>query len=345
MSGSGLDVGGKSSSQRIASLDGLRTLSIVMVLFGHLWGTNGFPKNVVTEALAQYAHLGVQVFFVISGFLITTLLLREHKSTGRIDLYAFYRRRMFRIFPAAFFYITVMAIVARPGYLWWAYTYLMCYAGDGRPWLLGHLWSLSVEEQFYMVWPLALITWFSRRATVAIAVFLLAPVARLVFWQFGMHSIDEYFPAVADSLAAGCLLAFWIDKVRERGRWLTHPVVFTVLGMAVLAIPFMFPRLRLYILFGGVAPVLIALFLFAAVERADWFLNNRVMYAGGALSYSAYLWQQAFLNRNLHAWWTSFPVNLLLAFAAAAGSYFVVEKPFLKLGHRTKQRSVARVNT
>ena len=207
MSGSGLDVGGKSSSQRIASLDGLRTLSIVMVLFGHLWGTNGFPKNAVTEALAQYAHLGVQVFFVISGFLITTLLLREHKSTGRIDLYAFYRRRMFRIFPAAFFYITVMAIVARPGYLWWAYTYLMCYAGDGRPWLLGHLWSLSVEEQFYMVWPLALITWFSRRATVAIAVFLLAPVARLVFWQFGMHSIDEYFPAVADSLAAGCLMA------------------------------------------------------------------------------------------------------------------------------------------
>ena len=151
------------SDKRIPSLDGLRTISIAMVFFGHLYGTAGYPKNAVTEYLAQYAHVGVQVFFVISGFLITSLLKRERERTGRINFGNFYLRRTLRIFPAAFFYITVVAIVAHPGYLAFAYTYMMCYAGQGRPWLLGHLWSLSVEEQFYLLWPLAVAFAFSKR--------------------------------------------------------------------------------------------------------------------------------------------------------------------------------------
>ena len=161
----------------------------------------------MTLLLTHYAHFGVQAFFVISGFLITTLLLKERSATGRIDLLAFYRRRTLRIFPACFLYVSVVALVGHIGYLGYAYSYTMCYAGQGRPWLLGHLWSLSVEEQFYLLWPFVLALAFTLHRLVAIAVVLAAPIARLVFWDYGLRDIDEYFPAVADSIAAGCLLA------------------------------------------------------------------------------------------------------------------------------------------
>src|ERR1700724_1408201 len=175
---------GVMSSHRVPSLDGLRTISISFVLLGHLYGTAGYPRNKLTLLLTYYAHFGVQVFFVVSGFLITTLLLKERDRTGRIDLLAFYRRRTFRIFPACFFYVTAMAVVAWPlGYLGYAYSYTMCYAGQGRPWLLGHLWSLSVEEQFYLLWPFALALAFSMRRRVAIVVMFAAPIARLTFWH------------------------------------------------------------------------------------------------------------------------------------------------------------------
>jgi peptidoglycan/LPS O-acetylase OafA/YrhL len=317
------------ADRRIPSLDGLRAISICMVFLGHLYGTTNYPKNALTHFLNEYAHAGVQIFFVISGFLITTLLLREREKTGRIDFFAFYRRRTLRIFPAAFFYITVVAVVAHPGYLGYAYSYMMCYAGQGRPWLLGHLWSLSVEEQFYLIWPFVLAFGFSRKERIGLIALLLAPIARLIFWQFGMHDIDEYFPAVADSLVAGCLLAFYKPILQRRCMWLTQPLVFLVLAALTVSIPFMLPRVRMQIFLGGLPPIIIALFIFVAIERRDWVLNNRVTYALGVLSYSLYLWQQAFLNRASTQWWTAFPVNILLTFACAVGSYYIVERPFL----------------
>jgi peptidoglycan/LPS O-acetylase OafA/YrhL len=304
-------------------------LSIGLVLLGHLYGTANYPKNAETHFLAGFAHLGVQIFFVISGFLITTLLLKERERTGRISLPLFYLRRTLRIFPAAFFYITVVALIAHPGYLGYAYTYTMCYASQARPWVLGHLWSLSVEEQFYLVWPAALVLGFAYRRQVGVAVFFLAPLARLLFWISGRHEIDEYFPAVADSLMMGCLLAMCQETLRTRIRWLTHPAVFGVLGLLTLFSEHLLPRVRLQIFFGGLVPLIITLFLFSAMERADGFLNNRVTGFLGVLSYSLYLWQQPFLNRNSHQWWTAFPLNLLLAFACAVASYYLVERPFL----------------
>lgn len=320
------------NDKRIPSLDGLRTISIALVFLGHLYGTAGYPRNGVTAFLSEFAHLGVQIFFVISGFLITSLLLKERQKTGHIDFFAFYRRRTLRIFPAAFFYITVIAIATHPGYLAYAYSYLMCYAGQGRPWLLGHLWSLSVEEQFYLIWPFALAFNFSRRRQVGFVAMLIAPLARFTFWHFGMRDIDEYFPAVADSLVAGCLLAFYRPRLQEkRYSWLTHPLVFLLLGLLTASIPFMLFRVRLQIFLGGVPPIIIALFIFVAIERRDWFLNNKVTYALGVLSYSLYLWQQPFLNRNSTGWWTAFPVNILLVGGCAVGSYYVVERPFLRM--------------
>ena len=324
-------------TRTIPSLDGMRAVSIVLVLLGHLYGTAHYPRNAFTHYIGHFAHLGVQIFFVISGFLITTLLLKEKTQTGSIDLVQFFFRRSFRIFPAAFFYVTVVAVIARPGYLAYAYTYTMCYASQARPWLLGHLWSLSVEEQFYLLWPAALVFAFRWRRSVAYIVLLFAPLVRFGCWELGRRNIDEYFPAVADNLMMGCLLAFYLDRMRQRAMWLRHPAVFAALGLLIVFSGNILSRVRLQIFLGGLVPLAIALFLFAAMERQDWLLNHPVTRAVGVLSSSIYLWQHPLLNRTSHQWWAEFPLNVVLAVVAGAISYWIVERPFLRLFHSWKR--------
>jgi peptidoglycan/LPS O-acetylase OafA/YrhL len=96
----------------LPSLDGLRAISIALVLLGHLSGTRGFVK--VDPGIGDYAHLGVVVFFVISGFLITRLMILERKREGRVSLNLFYARRALRLFPAAYTFIACVCL------LWWA---------------------------------------------------------------------------------------------------------------------------------------------------------------------------------------------------------------------------------
>jgi peptidoglycan/LPS O-acetylase OafA/YrhL len=91
------------------SLDGLRAVSIFLVLLGHLGGTRGFAR--LDLRIGDYAHLGVVVFFVISGFLITRLLLSEHEQKGRISLKRFYARRALRLFPAAYAFIACVSLL------------------------------------------------------------------------------------------------------------------------------------------------------------------------------------------------------------------------------------------
>src|ERR1022692_1614180 len=93
-----------SPANRIPSLDGLRAMSILFVIVGHLWGGAGAP--------VLLSAFGVHVFFVLSGYLITGLLQKEYEREGRIDLLAFYRRRCFRILPAAFTYILIIALLS-----------------------------------------------------------------------------------------------------------------------------------------------------------------------------------------------------------------------------------------
>src|ERR1700693_1468917 len=129
---------------RISSLDGLRAISIACVLLAHLSGTRNFFRSDVFEL---YGNFGVRVFFVISGYLITTLLLKEHERTGRISRRKCYLLRAYRILPAAYTFMVVV-IAAQWRALFWpniltAVTYTSNYYHGGN-WLLGHLWSLSV---------------------------------------------------------------------------------------------------------------------------------------------------------------------------------------------------------
>lgn len=337
-------------NNRLPSLDGLRAISIVLVLLGHLSGTRGFVR--LNLGVGDYAHLGVVVFFVISGFLITRLMLSEYAAKGRISLRLFYARRALRLFPASYAYIACVCLLWWGGVvhlqakdIWHAVTYTVNYL-PGRSWQIGHLWSLSVEEQFYLIWPCTFVLLGLRRAGwVAAGAILLGPVARSCAWLFlrGTPYGDlEIFPMVADSLAMGCLLAK-IGGWLQGKNWylqLFRPVYSFGLVALILLINRYMGYTVVAVFGSSVINLSLAVLIHRSVYRSsDWIgqlFNWRPIAFVGVLSYSLYLWQQLFLDRNSTAWVNAFPQNLVFAVAAALASYFLLEKPLLKLRHRLR---------
>ena len=319
--------------RRIPSLDGLRALSIVLVLYGHLRGTRNFSVPSLTVA-GDYANVGVRVFFVISGFLITTLLLNENTRTGKINLRAFYVRRAFRILPAA--YVYMLCAVA---FNWRqlsgadiaiAFSYVTNWSLH-PPWILGHLWSLSVEEQFYLLWPGLLALWFRRGRRFVLFAIACGPVVRAALWLLKIpDAADSYFPAVADALATGALLAMLQPELRRLDRVIRSNWFLAVPALTLL-LPLLDQHYRFYQTIGlTMLHVGIALSIQHVVVRPYSILNGRFVVWLGVISYSLYLWQQPFLDRHSAAIWSTFPINIILVFVCAVVSHHAVERPFLQ---------------
>lgn len=342
------------NSGRIPSLDGFRAVSILMVLYGHLSGTRGFPPLETNRWVGDLAHLGVIIFFVISGFLITSLLMSEREKTGSVSLKKFYLRRVLRIFPA--FYTLILALIVAWRFGWidlnttdiaYSLTYTVNYY-PGRSWSIGHLWSLSVEEQFYILWPAVFLLLRGRRALyAALVAFLAGPLVRAAMHMYFASDSPwrdlEIFPAMADNIAIGCILALLRPWLLTRPWYLRLTSTYWI-GLAVPMI-LLINRLLGYTVvdvFGS--PVMltcIAVLIEASTRHANSIpgriLNWSPVVFVGVLSYSLYLWQQPFLDRHSHAVLNAFPQNLVLAFVAALLSYFVVEKSFLGLRRRLER--------
>jgi peptidoglycan/LPS O-acetylase OafA/YrhL len=315
------------SSQRIPSLDGLRAISILVVLLGHL----AFACHFQNWITATYAHYGVRVFFVISGYLITTLLLQEESKFGSISLSRFYLRRTFRIFPVAYLYLLAMIpFVALAAWKWvlvWLYgaTYLR-----DLPWNLSHLWSLSVEEQFYLVWPLAIVASRRHAKKFAWLAILTAVVAQYVVGRKFSDVINPFFffPCVMDSLAAGCLLALYCPRLpRISWMWWLLLLVEPLMSRAdVIQVGWPIPQV-----FAHVSTVifdaLVAVLIVEVTKYPPKWLNSPILVWIGSLSYSLYIWQMPFLNP---AYKINPAIAVLLAFAAASVSYYFWERPILK---------------
>jgi len=300
---------------------------------------NHFTGSLVHTRVFQYAfailsYFGVTVFFVISGFLITTLLQREYLKTSRIDIGGFYRRRAARILPASLFYIAVILVLGHPSLIQsiYALTFTTTYFSGEAYKPLQHLWSLSVEEQFYLLWPVVFATGIKNARRYCWAILLISPVVRFVLYRNGYQEFFHCAPAIADSIGAGCLLAFYQDQIREFVRkYFTLTSAFVALGAATVLGAGELYRIHLVLLW-GVVPCLIALIIAAAIERKGAVLNSTPMIWVGLLSYSLYLWQQPFLVfdgplNNLF-------VRLLLTFVVAYISYRLVEQPMLRLRSR-----------
>ena len=332
----------------LPSLDGLRALSISLVLLGHLSRTRGFVG--VDLGIGDYSHLAVVVFFVISGFLITRLMLLERERNGQVSLKRFYARRALRLFPAMYTYLACVCLLWLAGVLslhatdmWHAVTYTVNFLPD-RGKAIGHLWSLSNEEQFYLLWPCTFVLLGPRRAGwVAVGTILFGPIARACGWLFlrgTPYSGLPMFPMVADSIAIGCLLAN-ISGWLEQKNWylrLFRPA-YSVGLLALIMVVNRYMDYTVVLVFGtSIINLSLAILIHRCVYRShDWIgqvLNWKPIVFVGALSYSLYLWQQLFLNRESNAWINTFPQNIILAIATALASYFLLEKPLLKLRHR-----------
>ena len=341
------------ASGRLASLDGLRALSICMVLLGHLGRTRGFPS--IHLGIGDYAHLGVVVFFVISGFLITSLLMHEYSTTRQISLKLFYARRSLRIFPASWAYLIVVCLLSIAGFIhlrqtdiWHALTYTVNYL-PVPAWQIAHLWSLSVEEQFYLLWPFAFAALRPRKASwAAWGVMALAIVARIVNRALligtPLHDLDM-FPMVADSLAAGCLLA-GLKGTLETKNWylrLFQPG-WSLLLLVLVCVLNRFQDYTIDVVLGSTIinlalSILIHRCVYVAISPVGRVLNWRPLAFVGVLSYSLYIWQQLFLNKSSGAWINAFPQNIVLTIAAALTSYFLLEKPLLGLRKRMRAKA------
>jgi peptidoglycan/LPS O-acetylase OafA/YrhL len=339
------------SAGRLRSLDGLRAVSIVLVLLAHLNGTRGFTA--FDLGIGDHGHLGVVVFFVISGFLITRLLSSEKANNGRVSLKLFYGRRALRLSPACYAYLACLTVLWLMGSLelngralLQAATYTANFPHESA-WVLGHLWSLSVEEQFYLLWPLAFVIVGPKKAIwIAAGTVLMGPVARSLAWLFlrgqGYHAL---FPLVADSLATGCLLALASDRL-ERQSWylrLMRPAYSFGLAALVLLVNRYMHFLVVYVFGTSLINLAVAILIHRSIYHShDWvgqFLNWTPIAFVGVLSYSLYLWQQPFLNTHSTDWISAFPQNVVLTIVAALVSYLLLEKPLLNLRGRMRARA------
>ncbi len=365
------------SLHRIPSLDGLRALSIFLVMALHSVQHYGLEHPVSWVWFGIFnGGTGVYVFFVISGYLITTLLLHEHRKKGRISLAGFYIRRAFRILPPLYLYVAVVLLLAAWRHLhisakdiWSALFFFHNYIHTPVGWYVEHFWSLSVEEQFYLIWPFVVIACLSGQrggtekrgykalAWVSLSVILLSPVIRVLSsiphnlaWRDG-----AMFHMRADSLMFGCIIAVLQGTPRferfyaaaTRFAWLPP----MMLGACMLLDARLGSSWSKPIgeTLQGIA---IAICLLWAVRNprslVGKILNHRFIAWIGVLSYSLYLWQTLFLhslNGQVFGGKTifnTFPGNWISIFAVGCFSYYVVEQPSLRLRNWLLQRYRAR---
>jgi len=340
------------ANQRIPSLDGLRAISILMVITGHIAQNNG-----LWHPLTSLATAGVNVFFVISGFLITTLLLREQEQSQMISLKNFYVRRTLRIFPLAYAYIGCVLLLNRMGQIpllgdiplnggdaFYASTYLMAYHQTHASWPLAHMWSLSLEEQFYLLWPLALVLVRNHACYIAMVICVAMPLIRTALW-FQYHDrpdvMNLLLPHSVDAIALGCCAAYFPETASKIGRRVpTWAILLLPLcAWAILAFPSeeLPNMLRKIYRFSqdSACQISIVVMLVGATSMdlkspAGMLLNSRAMILIGVLSYSLYIWQELFLMNLSIPVFYGIPLTCLCAWAG----HQWIENPFLRLKDR-----------
>ena len=359
--------------------------SIRFFLFCCVWGKHVLPANLTSysahhvpmwlglaiTSLINAMMCSLDVFFIISGFLITQLLLRERDLSGTVDLKAFYVRRLLRIWPLYFFIIGIAflpsAFDRSQASGWMDLLSFLFFAGNWGP-VLGHwphavilvpLWSVSFEEQFYLLWPLVL-----RRASrkfiygTAFGLLGVGALARLIL-------LSEHAPASAlwfnsfvrvDSIACGILLALVFKRCEPPLLGIRKRLMLLLLGGSAWVVVGKFCGLLdpVPTLAGGMigyplmslAGVAIFLSFFgAAREGASFLKNSRLVYLGN-ISYGLYAYHyvgreisaRVFAPYHTHthnfSYTLSLPLGLAITFLLAAASFKWLETPFLRLKQR-----------
>jgi peptidoglycan/LPS O-acetylase OafA/YrhL len=349
-------------SGRIPGLDGVRALSFILVFVSHLGFMGSRPGG-----------FAVSVFFLLSGYLITSLLLREHYKTGTISLRAFYIRRTLRIFPSMYAVLILCSLlvhwhVLKNPFNATAATFEALYLENYAFWWqlssghhafyidgTGHFWSLCVEEHFYLIFPLLLLVLLRRKMSFdQISKTLLSICLIALAWRIVAVRIlplgEEYCYSATDtrldSILWGCLLAT-IEHQDGWRKWFTYDRLLRLFPFAValLASTFIFHETgRMTFRFTLQAIALMPILYLVTHFPASWLsrpLNHPVLVHLGVLSYALYLVHGAVIEivtRYVHAssvilW----PLAGMVAYLSALALHWGVERPFL--GLRARQRT------
>ncbi|GAB6903952.1 acyltransferase family protein [Kineosporia succinea] len=335
-----------SAHHRIPALDGLRGLAVLMVVVSHV---SSYHAELLGPA-------GVAIFFVLSGFLITSLLLAERDRFGKISWTDFYARRALRLFPALLLLVVLTPLVLwvakdprlhsiLPGLLSTVFYVQDFESATGHVSVLAHAWSLSVEEQFYFVWPLLLsliigrargdrgrITRTVRNIWVVALVWHVVSIALLSYdWTYYSPDSNAIF------LLTGCLVAC---SVQSQAR-LRVPTPAAAGGLVLVCLaPLFLTRLpqadwrEATLLMFPVVLVSALLVLGAATLTV---LANPVLRWFGTISYGLYLWNWVFISLEPHGralTGRERAIAGVLAIGAAAASWYFFEKPILRLKSR-----------
>jgi peptidoglycan/LPS O-acetylase OafA/YrhL len=364
------------TTSRLPSLDGWRAVSILMVLGFHSTFATGFPPGLKPVFNWIFdGNLGVRFFFVISGFLITWLMILEKDKDGSVNLREFYTRRCLRILPIYLVFLCVLAVLHLVGFarqsssawignLTFTRSFMGGYTeGDS---VSAHLWSLSIEEQFYLIWPIlfSLSEGKSKRSILSILAvpIFLAPAIRGISFMWFYPGIFYFqilkpiffgnsFFKCFDSLAFGCLCAVLLVCRREIiERYLkNHPFLIAGTGALLVLFPHFSSLLPLKAVliaqFGNSLQALgFSVLLLHSIVAPRWrfyrILNWGWVRQIGIWSYSLYIWQQLFWGapQNLglnHIWWMG--IWIIPLFTVTMISYYGLERPFFKLRSRYRE--------
>jgi peptidoglycan/LPS O-acetylase OafA/YrhL len=353
-------LGSSEKPSYIPTLDGWRAIAILAVLGYHSPVIRIGPIS--TTVVHNYGSQGVDLFFAISGLLICSRLLAEEERSGSISLRSFYVRRAFRILPPAIVFLLVagllglLHVIPMPLGAWLSALFSFRNYYHGMPWLqslsqpgqdswyTGHFWSLAVEEHFYLVLPGLLVLFAKSRKLVLGFLIVFFTVWQAIFLDGWPQRTDLKIDALLIPAFLAVLLQS--EKVTAWFRTWLYPIVAALLLAGVLALiaktgdtlAMIKPILKV------TYPLLI---LSTILHYKGWlgrFLELAPLRWIGRISYSIYLWQQLFFldereMHDTHANWPlgglqHLPLNLVSVFALAALSYYLIEKPFVRIGHR-----------
>jgi peptidoglycan/LPS O-acetylase OafA/YrhL len=335
-------------SSYLPGLDGLRAISVIIVVISH------FLMNPVWDKYLPGA-IGVDIFFVISGFLITTLLLKEKVKMGNVSLKRFYIRRILRIFPVAYLYLFLLLIL---DYLFNLHTTLRMFLTAGlyvgnfpiqnsRNWQTAHFWSLAVEEQFYLLFPFILVKSINKYLCIVVLVLISLPLIVIAAgFKLDNHILHKFILALTyllgygtSSILIGSIASILIFKgiitINANKPYFLSFVLFII---AVCLLDVLNWNLLIYIF-----PFLISYVIILNLSDNNFFssiLKNRIMIKIGVLSYSIYIWQQLFTHnqpwKGYFKYSDSFLLNCILLFLIVYLSYTFYESKFLKLKRNFK---------
>ena len=348
--------------KHVPALDGLRGIAVLTVMLYHL--TYLVPS---LSSVVKGGFLGVDIFFVLSGFLITSILIREYERDGQISLRNFYLRRFFRLVPAFWTFLIFIYFFAElllpPAQaeliyshhnLFFAFSYLMNWHsafGTEMTGNLNHSWSLAIEEQFYIIWSLALFAAFARKFERK-QIFLLTSISilALIGWRL-FRAMDGTSPRVLyystdtriDALLIGCVAAM-IYSWRLLPKRFYAGWQFSLLALSSLATTLVmiasFKHTDSLLYYGP-----ISIFAIAAAVLILWLMTREKSFPKtllelsplrwvGKISYGLYLWHYAFYEFGKQLFESvelQIAVGVGLAFFVSCASFYLIEEPFLRL--------------